>query len=105
MVNEEYRSTPKSSVKWLNTLFFANLASIFLSLIALLPVGSGWTSWIGKLISLVVIVACFGLAPEGVRYRRAAVCRLGILTIALFHTLFSVRTVLVLASSVLSLIR
>ena len=93
-----------SAAKWLRYLFYVHLAGIVVSLFSLLPVGGNLAVWCSLAVALAAVICLFGLAPGYPRYRKAACFRAAMLVFSLIHTVFSLRTPLVLVSSLCSII-
>lgn len=93
-----------SALKWLTYLFYVHLAGIVVSLFSLLPVGGNLAVWFSRAVALAAVICLFRLAPGYPRYRKAACFRAAMLVFSLIHAVFSLRTPLVLVSSVCSIL-
>lgn len=94
---------PKPPVKWLRILFYVHIASIVLSLISLLPIHNGFTTWISRAITAAVVICLFQLAPASDRYKKAAVFSAVSLGLNLAATLL-LTSLLTLSASILSIL-
>ena len=93
-----------SAAKWLTYLFYVHLAGIGVSLFSLLPVGGSLAVWFSMAVALAAVICLFRLAPGYPRYRKAACFRAAMLVVSLIHTVFSLRSPLILVSSLCSIL-
>lgn len=89
--------------KWLWYLFYIHIASMLLSLPALIFLDNPITPWLGHLATAGVIVCLFHLAPANGRYRTAAVLTTVHLGLTILAALF-LPNLLTMAASILSII-
>ncbi len=104
-MNERMNRNAGFITKWLRILGYISLASIFNSLISLVPVVPGSvTTWISRGITVAAIISMFQLTPVNSRYQKAGLFRALMLVFSLVATFQYASIVLTLAASIFSII-
>jgi len=104
-MNENMENNAALPVKWLRVLLYIAVASLINSVINFLPfVPAAVTAWLGRGITVAMIVCMFRLAPVNERYQKAGGFRTVMFACALITAFLRGTAILNLAASILSII-
>lgn len=93
------------SVKWLRILMYTMMFSIINSLLSYLPfIPALLTTWVGRGVSVAMVLCMFQLTSVNARYRKAGILRLVAFVSTFFALIPVVGPVLVFAASILTVI-
>jgi len=98
---ENYENLP---VKWLRYLFYVHIAGIVVSLLGWITTSEALNVWLGRAVTLGVVVCMYQLSPLNPRYKKSFIFRGVMLLLTLITYLLYSSAFLTLAASVLSII-
>lgn len=98
----EYREN--LPVKWLRYLFYVHIASVAVSALGWVSSSSALNVWLGRAVTLGVVVCMYQLAPLNPRYKKSFTLRGVMLILTLITYLLHSSMLLTLAASVLSIL-
>lgn len=98
----EYREN--LPVKWLRYLFYVQIAGIAVSLLGWVSSSEALNVWLGRAVTLGVVVCMYQLSPMDPRYKKSFILRGVMLILTLITYLLHSSTFLTLAASVLSIL-
>lgn len=91
--------------KWLRVIMYVAIATLVNTLVGGLPfIPDGFTAWISRGITVVMVVSMIKLAPTNDRYKKAGILRAVMLVFAIAMEVFDIPAMLILAVSILSIV-